>query len=223
MVDQALLPAIREAIRANEIGGGSPYCLSYAKLGQSGASFGIFQGDTHVNAKSLDVLRQVLDAANCDPEMKGRILTALKNPCPQGSPLSQADSDMCNHALDSEAGKRLVDVMDQALLQVVLNHLDKCIAAANSKGWTIDPEAQLYIALWTNMTGAPDMLCKWLGGGSVMGISPPAGPRITRSDIENYLKRSAYFVAHPNNLKHMQESVTAGAKLLPGAEAGGAS
>ena len=49
LVDATLLPAIRAAIKANEIGTESPYRLSYARLGVSGASFGIFQGDTNVN------------------------------------------------------------------------------------------------------------------------------------------------------------------------------
>ena len=219
MVAAELLPAIRQAIHANELGSGSPYCLSYAKFGESGASFGIFQGDTHVNSRALDVLRQVLDASKCDPVVKGRVLTAVTKACPNGSPLTQDDAELCDNALCSDAGKRLVDAMDDALLQVVLEHVDKCVAAAATKGWTIDPTALLYMALWTNMTGDPNMLSKWLRGDAVMGISPPAGPRVTQSDIERYLKHSSFFVAHPKNFAHLEESVTEGAKLLPG-EAG---
>ena len=49
MVDPDLIPAIKEAIKQNEIGDQSPYKLSYARLGVSGASFGVFQGDTNVS------------------------------------------------------------------------------------------------------------------------------------------------------------------------------
>ena len=49
MVDATLVPAIKAAIKQNELGDASPYMLSYACLGASGASFGIFQGDTNVN------------------------------------------------------------------------------------------------------------------------------------------------------------------------------
>ena len=51
-IDPAIGPALRAALKENEIGNASPYRLSYAKLGQSGASFGVFQGDTHVNPKA---------------------------------------------------------------------------------------------------------------------------------------------------------------------------
>ena len=40
MVDKSLLPAIRETIKQNEIGSRTPYELSYARKGKSGASFG---------------------------------------------------------------------------------------------------------------------------------------------------------------------------------------
>lgn len=222
MVDATFLPAIREAIKQNELGNVSPYCLSYARFGQSGASFGIFQGDTNVNATARDVLRQVLEAAGADAITVGRILAALSKPLPNGNPLSPADTTLANAALASERGKALVDAMDAGLLNVVLGHVDRCIAAAAKKAWAIVPVALLYIALWTNMTGAPDMLCKWLSGTAVMGIEPPAGPNVTQADIERYLQGTSYFHAHPRNFKHMQDSVAAGAKLLPPPVAGGA-
>jgi hypothetical protein len=215
MVDTSLYPAIREAIKQNEIGNASPYMLSYARLGESGASFGIFQGDTHVNATARDVLRQVLEAAGADAVTVGRIGTALDAALPHGSPLSPADNTLANDALASARGKALVDAMDTTLLNVVLGYLDRCNAAAAKKGWVIAPVALLYIALWVNMTGAPDTLCKWLGGTSVMGLAPPAGPTVTQANLETYLQATSYFHAHPQNFKHMHDSVMAGAKLLP--------
>lgn len=59
------------------------------------------------------------------------------------------------------------------------------------------------------------MLCKWLSGDNVMRLEPPRGPRISGADMQRYLQASSYFVAHPRNFAHMQESVDAGAKLLP--------
>src|ERR1700743_3572512 len=101
MVDTALLPAIREAIKQNEIGNQSPYKLSYARLGESGASFGIFQGDCHVNDKARSTLRQILAAAGVDAATSARIMGALKNACPNGSPLSAADAALTDNAIGS--------------------------------------------------------------------------------------------------------------------------
>ena len=64
MVDPSLLPAIRAALRENEIGNQSPYVLSYAELGNSGGSFGVFQGDACVDPNARAALKQVLVAAN---------------------------------------------------------------------------------------------------------------------------------------------------------------
>jgi hypothetical protein len=77
MVEPALVPAIREAIKQNEIGQASPYCLSYARLGASGASFGIFQGDTNVNHVARSTLLQALQAASVDADAITRILAAV--------------------------------------------------------------------------------------------------------------------------------------------------
>jgi hypothetical protein len=217
VVDTTLVPAIKAAIRANELGSASPYCLSYARLGQSGASFGIFQGDTNVNHTTRAVLRQALStggssAADCD-----RIISAVSKPCPDGNPLSKEDTMLANDALASEAGRALVDAMDAALLQVVLGELDTSIAAAATHDQaTIVPAAQLYIALWVNMTGAPNTLNKWLSGSPDMGLLPPIGPLVTRQNIESYLQASTYFRLHPHNFVHMADSVDAGIAAAPG-------
>jgi hypothetical protein len=74
--------------------------------------------------------------------------------------------------------------------------------------------AQLYIALWVNMTGAPDTLCKWLSGTQEVGLAPPAGAVVTPQNLESYLQANTYFRLHPKNFVHMQDSVLAGAALL---------
>ncbi len=213
MVDASLLPAIRAAIRANELGSASPYQLSYARLGQSGASFGIFQGDTHVNATARATLQTILTGSGADAATVERIMAAVSQACPGGNPLNPADTATANGALNSTAGQAAVDAMDDQLLQGVLNGLDSSIHAAADL--PIEGEALLYMALWINMTGAPSMLNQWLGGLTVSGVAPPTGPTVGPADICAYLKASKYFTEHPQNFAHMQASVAVGVKLLP--------
>jgi hypothetical protein len=215
MVDPKLVPAIREAVKQNEIGDASPYCLSYAKLGQSGASFGIFQGDTNVNHTARAVLVKVLQDADCPADAVDRIIAAVSRPCPNGNPLSPQDTDMANNALASDAGRSDVDAMDTTLLNVVLSDLDTSLAAAGGANLTIDWVALLYIALWCNMTGAPTTLNKWLSGTTEVGLAPPVGPVVTPENLQAYLRANTFFQTHPQNFVHMQDSVNAGARLLP--------
>jgi hypothetical protein len=217
MVDTALVPAIRAAIRANELGSVSPYCLSYARLGSSGASFGIFQGDTNVNHQARATLLTALQTFGADPPTCDRILAAVGRPCPNGNPLSPEDTKLANDALSSDAGIQLVDQMDGNLLSVVLGELDSCIAAAATRNQTIASDALLYIALWVNMTGAPDTLCKWLSGTQEVGLAPPVGPVVTALNLQNYLQANTYFRLHPKNFVHMQDSVNTALPLLPAA------
>jgi len=213
MVDSAFFPAIRAAIKENELGDASPYCLSYARLGQSGASFGIFQGDTNVNPLARSTLSAVLNAAGLDDATVAGILAAVSRPLPDGNPLSPDDTRLANAALDSTVGQPIVDRMDDELMQTVLKGIDSCIAASGTR--PIDPEAQLYIALWVNMTGAPTTLARWLGGTAIDGLAPPEGATVSADDLRNYLLASAYFRNNPRNFPHMQASVAAGAALLP--------
>ncbi|MDB5361860.1 MAG: Hemolysin-type calcium-binding protein [Rhodospirillales bacterium] len=217
MVDTALFPAMRAAIRQNELGNASPYRLSYARLGQSGASFGIFQGDTNVNPLARSTLSEVLNAAGIADAIVGGILAAVSRPLPEGCPLSPADTALADGALAAPFGQAIVDRMDDQLMQTVLNGIDSCLAASGAR--PIDPVAQLYLALWINMTGAPTTLAKWLGGTTEAGLAPPDGATVSAADLENYLQASAYFRENPRNFAHMQASVAAGTVLLPTVEA----
>jgi hypothetical protein len=217
MVDTTLVPPIKRAIKENELGSASPYELSYAQLGASGASFGIFQGDTNVNDTARATLLKALAANNADVDAVTRILAAVGQPCPNGNPLSPGDSTVANDALSCDTGCGLVDAMDDTLLAVVLGELDGCIAAAETRNQTIDPQALLFIALWVNMTGAPDTLKKWLSGTQEVGLVPPVGPVVTPLNLQNYLQANVYFRLHPRNFVHMQDSVNAAIPLLPAA------
>ena len=79
---------------------------------------------------------------------------------------------------------------------------------------SIEPLAQIYIAVWVNMTGEPARLNMWLAGQPGSGLPPPAGPAVTRRDIEAYLQASSFFRLHPRNFVHMRESVDAAAKAV---------
>ncbi len=219
MVNPDLVPAIREAIKQNEIGKASPYCLSYACLGTSGASFGIFQGDTSGNSTAQGTLRQALQQNGAAADAIDRIMAAVGQPCPNGNPLDPADTALTTQALGCSGGQALVDAQDQSLLGIVLNELDSCIAAAATRTMDIADDAQLYIALWVNMTGAPTTLCKWLSGTEEVGVAPPAPPTVTAASIEAYLQANSFFRLHPQNFVHMQDAVESALPLLPAAAA----
>lgn len=207
------ISAIKAAIRANELGNISPYQLSFAKKGSSGASFGVFQGDMHANGSVRETFANVLKAASVDAPTIARLTAVLSAPCPEGNPLSSQDTTMVNAAL-SGPGRTLVDEMDDTLLQTVLAHVQQAIDAASAKGFTIDPVAQIDIALWCNMTGAPDSLCKWIGGQTTMGVPAPQGPVVVQANLETYLGKTAFFQANPKNFAHFRQSVAVGAAIL---------
>ena len=215
MIYDSYIPAIEETIRQNEIGDASPYVLSFAELGKSGASFGFMQGDTNVSDLARSTLRSVLSAAGVGVGDISSILTALNAPLPNGNPLSNADTTTVNNALSAPLGKALVDQMDKTLLKTVFQGLDACVAAVTARGLALAPIAYLYIAPWINMSGPPSLMIAWLQGAAVHGVPSPAGSTVTQQDMQAYLQSTAYFEGHPRNFIHYQECVRLGATLLP--------
>jgi hypothetical protein len=217
MPDPALMPAIKAALRANEIGNGDPYKLSFALLGSSGASFGIFQADTAANRNALSTLRSILVAATMPIGQINNILAVLGVPCPT-DPLHPEDEAAVNAALASAQGRALVDAMDARTLAVIGADLDLANAAAAKSENSINGEAQLAVCLWCNMSGPPSLLLTWLGGAAVTEtgatVAPPGNP-VTLDDMQRYLSRSSFFAAHPRNWAHFAASVAAGVELLP--------
>src|SRR5262249_39621801 len=114
-------------------------------------------------------------------------------------------------------GRDHIDAMDVSIMKGVLSDLDKCIAAATAGGSRIGPVAQLYIALWINMTGPPGKLIIWLKGGdpNLTVPIPQPGSLVGEPAIQGYLKATKYFVENPKNWPHMVESVAAGSRKLP--------
>lgn len=215
MVESNLIPAIKEAVKQNEIGNQSPYKLSYARLGVSGASFGVFQGDTNVSDTARQTLRKALQADGVSDNTVARIMSLLSQRLPNGNPLSPDDTEVADSALSAETGKALVDAMDNGLFMIVMRDLNACVAAAQSKNFLIEPTALLYMAVWVNMTGPPTVLTKFLEGSSESGVLPPVGPTVTAQDMQTYLHASRYFILHPRNFLHLQASVEAAVPLLP--------
>lgn len=206
--------ALRAAIRHHELGGASPYCLSYARLGSSGASFGIFQADTHASADALATLRSLLYAGGMDSATIERIAMALREHCPNGCPLTKQDADAVATVMDSPGAKKLIDEMDGRLLKKVRDHVLSTVEAAARASRTVTPAAQLYTALWVNMTGAPTTLNQWIAGGqsqqehsSLLPASP--GAVVGGPDLLAYLGSCLFFREYPQQLERMTVAVQA--------------
>lgn len=216
MVDQTLIPAVRETVKTNEIGSDTPYKISFAKKGQSGTSLGFMQGDMNVQPDAVATLKNALAASGVDPATASRLVKALSGPHPNGNPLSSSDTKIVDDALSSAAGRPIVDAMDMRILQDVLDDLDGCIAAAGARAMRIEPKALLYMAPWINMTGAPTTMKKWLGGTHVDGLPPPPSPpAVTAQNMDGYMKAQKFFRENPKNYEHFTNSVNTGAKRLP--------
>ena len=214
MVDEALKPGLRAALRRNEIGKASPYQLSFAAKDNSGASFGFMQGDLAAGQPEVHAaFRGCLSDAGLDAATIGnfeRQLSVRLTSCP----LADNERDQVNAAL--LAGSNHVDAMDETILANVYAGLDRCVAAATSAHRTIAPMAQLYMAMWINMTGPPTTLLNWLRGGTVTleRPVPQPGAVIDGPDMEAYLGATKYFVQNPRNFQHMKDAAAAGMDAL---------
>lgn len=215
MPDEKLLAAFLTAFRVNEIGARSPYEILFAAKGQSGGSFGAMQGD--LAAGQPRVTKTFHDCLAAAGVAEGKIaeLTDALSVHVTTNPLSAADTQLVNDAL--AAHKDLVDAMDAEILQGVFDDLDDCIETAKARGCEIGPVAQLYIALWINMSGKPSKLLTWLDGGDpkLTAKIPAAGKFVDMPAIQTYLQATKYFVDNKKNWPHMVESVAAGIKQLP--------
>lgn len=203
MPDAQVTTALHRALRRHETGDRSPYCLSFAGKGRSGASFGCSQGDlAHGPAAVRRTLRAVLEAAGVAGPRLEAMMAQLTRPV-AANPLDPADARLVDAALDTPEGRRLVDAMDAALMADLAGELDRCLAAA--AGRRVTPEAQIVIALWINMSGPPTTLLRWLGGRDVALARPVAspGPVVDAAAVARYLAASAYFIANPRNLAHL--------------------
>lgn len=219
MPSDTVKPGLRTAMRLHEIGDKSPYQLFFAGKGKSGASFGFMQGDLAAGqAEVKATFRAVLADAGV-PKGKATTLEAALSVHVISNPLSTADTKLVNAALASAQGRAKVDTMDEGILADIYRHLDKCLATAEAAGRVIEPKAQLYIAMWINMTGPPSTLLNWLAGKSVSMSKPipKAGPTVTGEAMETYLGATAYYTENPGNMPHLLHCAAAGVAAMSSA------
>src|SRR5271156_2644589 len=128
MVDETLKPALRTALRLNEIGDASPYQLSFAGKGKSGASFGFMQGDMVAGQPEVQqTFHNALEAAGIPAATIDDLAQQLSVPL-VSCPLTQDERQEVNAAL--LASRALVDAMDEIILGKVYDSLDTCTARA---------------------------------------------------------------------------------------------
>jgi hypothetical protein len=214
--DSALEAALRTALRLFEIGDANPYRLSFAAKGKSGATFGFMQGDMAAAQPLVqDIFRRALDAAGIAAAEITALAKTLSVHLIQ-NPLSPVDTQRINAALDAPPGRALVDQMDTAIFAEVRGQLDRCAAAGVDSGRTIAPKAQIYMALWINMSGPPTVLLTWLSGQdvSMAQVVPKPGQLVDAAAMEDYLRATDFFAENPGNLPHLLQCATAGAALL---------
>jgi hypothetical protein len=204
-------------MRMHEVGTSSPYQLSFAAKAKSGASFGFMQGDLAASQPVVQRTFHAVLAADQIPENTINDFAQRLSIHLIANPLSASETATVNNALN--AHRDLVDAMDDAILSGVFGGLDKCLQQATAHGRSIQPIAQLYMAMWINMSGPPTTLLRWLGG-EIPALRLPvdrAPQVIDKAAIESYLQATDYFVENPRNFAHMQQSAAAGAALLPAA------
>ncbi len=212
MIDDDTKKAIRTALRLHEIGDATPYKLFFAGKGKSGGSFGFMQGDLAAGQQVVhDTFEAVLGKANVPSGKIASIEGALSVHCID-NPLGNADTALVNGALSSNAGRPLVDAMDENILGGVYAGLDKCIGAAGRNGLSVEPKALIYMAMWINMSGPPSTLVTWLSGKSVTMAATVKAPRgvVDGPAMEAYLRATNYYSENPGNFAHAMQCAAAG-------------
>jgi hypothetical protein len=174
----------------------------------------VFQNDCAVNMKARSALFRALTSAgvaNADA-----IENALSRPCPV-NPLSAADLAAVNGALASDAGRDLVDALDDTTFASLLSDVGMSIDAAAAAGRTLDTGAVCAIACWANMTGQPLTLNGWLAGHQVSFKGrvprPASSPTVSLEDVLDYLQVTDFFWANPQNLPHIEAAVAKGVSV----------
>jgi len=210
--------AIKTALRLNEIGSASPYQISFAGKGKSGASFGFMQGDLYAGAQFVkDAFSQALTSAGLGEDSARTYLATLATPLFH-NPMTPSDTATVNAALSAASGRPVVDAMDDRLCSGVLQSVDHCVATATAAGRGVNALARIYMALWINMTGPPTTLLRWLQGDVVTLRKPlgPAGAMVDGVAMEQYLGATDYFAENPGNFPHTLQSAAGGSLLLSG-------
>lgn len=226
-MDAALQDSITHLLLEHEIGGdaGLPYRLSFAAKGQSGASFGATQGDLNSNAACKPVFRQIItqrsDVTGFSPAQQKAVLAALigrpnpRDPFQDGGATLQA----INQALSHPQSRPQIDAMDQAQLALVCTQVDAAAAAAAEAGRDLAPACQAALALYCNQFGAPTTVKAWLRGEPVTLDGQPVPPapagRVGLESLLDYIGRTKYYRANPNNFQRFCAITRSFAANLP--------
>jgi hypothetical protein len=209
----ARLQKIRVALTFNEIGAADPHVLSYPGLGDSGPSFGRFQADLHANPAARLVMQQILTASGMNDAAAAGLVARLNVACSK-CPLTSIEQSLVLSAMASDQGRALIDGLDEKTFDAVSADVTMAMTAAGKVGKTLDDGAACLVALWSNMTGLPTTLDRWIGGETIQAYGgpcpPPAGAIVTQEDVETYLSLTAFFQERPRNLAHLQASVARG-------------
>jgi hypothetical protein len=214
MVAENIKRGLRVGLRVHEIGDATPYQLFFAAKGKSGASFGFMQGDLAAGQKDVTkTFKKAMQVAG----MQGTVIDNLVARLSMhliSNPLSSKETLSVNAAL--QASSDLVDQMDERILQNVYDELDRTVATAQAAGREVDPKAQVYIALWINMSGPPTKLLEWLQGKDPHLPNPvsEAPPLVDGPAMEGYLRATSYYSQNPGNFPHMLASAAAGAAAI---------
>jgi hypothetical protein len=217
-MDDNLRAAIAAAVELNEGASDNPYRLSFARKGESGASFGRMQGDLSAQQLARDTLKKALLANGVDIDRATDIVAQLSRPM-AANVLGAADDQLVEAALASDAGRSLVDDMDQEILAQVIDAVEVCLDTAQAAGREVEPKAAIYMAMWINMSGPPTTLKVWLAGQDVSLAHhtrrvPAPGDVVTAADMEGYLEATDYYAANPRNFAHLEEAAAAGVAAM---------
>ncbi|HEV2550332.1 MAG TPA: hypothetical protein VGU20_23675 [Stellaceae bacterium] len=217
-MNQDLRDAITAAVELNEGASDNPYRLSFARKAESGASFGKMQGDLSAQQLARDTLKKALLANGVDMDRATDIVAQLSRPMATNG-LDAGDDQLVEAALASNAGRSLVDEMDQQISARVIDDVEDCLDTAQAANREVEPKAAIYMAMWINMSGPPTTLKVWLGGQDVFlahhtrRVAAP-GDVVTAADVEGYLQATDYFTANPRNFAHLEEAAAAGVTAM---------
>lgn len=204
--------SLKTAIMLNEIGNASPYKLSFAINGRSGASFGFMQGDMATGPSIVhNTFYDALSSCGVSVATIGTLSKRLSVPLSE-NPLTPQETNMVNSSFNSTSGRPCVDSMDNFLFSHVLDDLKRCINVSITDSRRISVKAQLCIAMWINMSGHPTTIITWLSGNSVdmAKIVPAPGAVVNSDSIENYLSATKYFSEYPDSLTRFMQCASDG-------------
>jgi hypothetical protein len=193
-ISPAVQDAIAAAIRWHEVRDNASvaYSLSFARIGNSGASFGFYQHDCAADPGAWTALFNIMTKSGMAADQRARISRVMGHAMPNGWPGSAEDLTAVNAAIRSPAGRAIVDDIDHVTLTGLLTQCGQCVSARGGAGGTIAPAALIGMACWINQSGAPTDLLTWLRSGPVT-LGGKEVPRLTPESAVDEATFFAYY------------------------------